>query len=221
MSHLGRPKEGKSDRASFARAGRARAVASCSARTVPLREDWLDGVDVPRRASSCCCENVRFNKGEKKDDDELARQDGRAVRRVRDGRLRHRASRRGEHARRREVRAGRLRRTAARRASSRRSARRSQARRGRWSRSSPARRSRPSSRCCESLLAQGRPADRRRRHRQHVPRRDRRPRRQVAVRARPSAVREAYSRANSARPRFRCRRTSSSARASRPARRAA
>ena len=39
---------------------------------VPLRKDWLDGVDCPP-GSAVLCENVRFNKGEKKDDEELAR----------------------------------------------------------------------------------------------------------------------------------------------------
>jgi phosphoglycerate kinase len=39
---------------------------------VPLRKDWLDGVDCPS-GSAVLCENVRFNKGEKKDDEKLAR----------------------------------------------------------------------------------------------------------------------------------------------------
>ena len=113
---------------------------------VPLRKDWLDGVDCAA-GSAVLCENVRFNKGEKKDDEALARQHGRAVRCVRHGRLRHRASRRGQHPRRGALRAGGLRRAAAggRARGARARARRS--RRGRWWRSSAARRSRPSSRC--------------------------------------------------------------------------
>jgi phosphoglycerate kinase len=39
---------------------------------VPLRKDWLDGVDC-QPGSAVLCENVRFNKGEKKDDEKLAR----------------------------------------------------------------------------------------------------------------------------------------------------
>ncbi len=40
-------------------------------------------------------ENVRFNKGEKKDDEELSKKYARAVRRVRDGRFRYCAPRAG------------------------------------------------------------------------------------------------------------------------------
>jgi phosphoglycerate kinase len=39
---------------------------------VALRKDWLDGVDCPP-GSAVLCENVRFNKGEKKDKEDLAR----------------------------------------------------------------------------------------------------------------------------------------------------
>jgi phosphoglycerate kinase len=38
---------------------------------VPLRKDWLDGVDCPA-GTAVLCENVRFNKGEKKDKEDLA-----------------------------------------------------------------------------------------------------------------------------------------------------
>ena len=40
---------------------------------VPLRKDWLNGVDCPP-GSAVLCENVRFNKGEKKDKEDLSRQ---------------------------------------------------------------------------------------------------------------------------------------------------
>jgi phosphoglycerate kinase len=39
---------------------------------VPLRKDWLNGVDCPA-GTAVLCENVRFNKGEKKDKEDLAR----------------------------------------------------------------------------------------------------------------------------------------------------
>ena len=74
----------------------------------PLKRDWLDGVDVAP-GEVVLLENVRFNKGEKKDADELSRENGGAVRHLRDGRVRHRAPRRSQHPRRREVRADRLR----------------------------------------------------------------------------------------------------------------
>jgi phosphoglycerate kinase len=39
---------------------------------VPLRKDWLNGIDCPP-GTAVLCENVRFNKGEKKDNEDLAR----------------------------------------------------------------------------------------------------------------------------------------------------
>ena len=39
---------------------------------MPLRKQWLDGVDCPP-GSAVLCENVRFLKGEKQDDEPLAR----------------------------------------------------------------------------------------------------------------------------------------------------
>src|SRR5207244_1268182 len=39
---------------------------------VPLRKQWLDGVDCAA-GSAVLCENVRFNKGEKQDDEQLSR----------------------------------------------------------------------------------------------------------------------------------------------------
>ena len=110
MSHLGRPEEGKFAE-EFSLAPVARRLTQLLGVPTPLRRDWLDGVDVAP-GEVVLLENVRFNKGEKKDDERAVAQNGGALRRLRDGCLRHRASRRSEHARRGEVRAGRLRGTA-------------------------------------------------------------------------------------------------------------
>ena len=71
LSHLGRPEEGKDDPA-LSLAPVAARLSDLLGRPVPLRRDWLDGVDCPA-GSAVLCENVRFNKGEKKDDAQLAR----------------------------------------------------------------------------------------------------------------------------------------------------
>jgi len=71
LSHLGRPEEGKEDPA-LSLAPVAARLSDLLGRPVPLRRDWLDGVDCPA-GSAVLCENVRFNKGEKKDDAQLAR----------------------------------------------------------------------------------------------------------------------------------------------------
>jgi phosphoglycerate kinase len=73
MSHLGRPAEGKYD-AALSLAPVARRLGELLGRDVPLAKDWLDGggLDVAPGAA-VLCENVRFNKGEKKDDDALAK----------------------------------------------------------------------------------------------------------------------------------------------------
>lgn len=70
LSHLGRPEEGKFD----ARCSLGPVAAKLSdllGQPVPLLKDWLDGVDCAA-GSVVLCENVRFNRGEKKDDDGLA-----------------------------------------------------------------------------------------------------------------------------------------------------
>ena len=71
LSHLGRPEEGKFDESLSLQpvAGR---LSELLGKPVPLRRDWLEGVDCPP-GSAVLCENVRFNKGEKKDDEKLAR----------------------------------------------------------------------------------------------------------------------------------------------------
>jgi phosphoglycerate kinase len=71
VSHLGRPKEGEfSDADSLAPV--AQRLMKLLGMDVPLKRDWLDGVSVePGRA--VLLENCRFNRGEKKNDDALAR----------------------------------------------------------------------------------------------------------------------------------------------------
>jgi phosphoglycerate kinase len=71
MSHLGRPKEGVPG-AEFSLAPVAERLSELLGRPVPLRSDWLEGVDCAP-GEVVLCENVRFNKGEKKDDEALAR----------------------------------------------------------------------------------------------------------------------------------------------------
>lgn len=71
MSHLGRPKEGEFDPA-LSLAPVAAALSQALGRDVPLRRDWLDGV-VVAPGELVLLENVRFNVGEKKDDEALAR----------------------------------------------------------------------------------------------------------------------------------------------------
>ena len=71
LSHLGRPKEGEYD-PSLSLAPVAARLSELLGKPVPLRSDWLDGIDCPP-GSAVLCENVRFNKGEKKDDEALAR----------------------------------------------------------------------------------------------------------------------------------------------------
>jgi len=71
LSHLGRPEEGKYDE-SLSLAPVAVRISELLGKPVPLRKEWLDGVDC-QPGSAVLCENVRFNKGEKKDDEKLAR----------------------------------------------------------------------------------------------------------------------------------------------------
>ncbi|MEY4760471.1 MAG: hypothetical protein RLZZ200_327 [Pseudomonadota bacterium] len=71
LSHLGRPEEGKYD-PELSLAPVAARLSALLGRSVPLAKDWLDGVSV-EPGQVVLCENVRFNKGEKKDNEELAR----------------------------------------------------------------------------------------------------------------------------------------------------
>ena len=70
-SHLGRPKEGEFSEADSL-APVAERLSQLLGRKVPLARDWVDGVDV-KPGSMALLENCRFNKGEKKDDEALAR----------------------------------------------------------------------------------------------------------------------------------------------------
>jgi phosphoglycerate kinase len=72
VSHLGRPTEGVFDE-SESLAPVARHLSMLLGMDVPLKRDWLAGVDVqPGRV--VLLENCRFNKGEKKNDETLSKQ---------------------------------------------------------------------------------------------------------------------------------------------------
>ncbi len=71
MSHLGRPEEGKYAE-EFSLAPVAKRLAQLLGVPVALKKDWLDGVEVGP-GEVVLLENVRFNKGEKKDEDDLSR----------------------------------------------------------------------------------------------------------------------------------------------------
>jgi phosphoglycerate kinase len=70
-SHLGRPKEGEFSEAD-SMAPVARRLGELLGREVRLARDWVDGVQVAP-GEVVLLENCRFNKGEKKNDDALAR----------------------------------------------------------------------------------------------------------------------------------------------------
>jgi phosphoglycerate kinase len=71
MSHLGRPEEGQVT-PELSLAPVAKRLAELLGVPVRLERDWLDGVEVPP-GGVVLLENVRFNKGEKKNSDELAK----------------------------------------------------------------------------------------------------------------------------------------------------
>jgi len=71
MSHLGRPQEGEFS-AEDSLAPVAVRLGELLGQSVRLQRDWLDGVECAP-GEVVLCENVRFNKGEKKDDEVLAR----------------------------------------------------------------------------------------------------------------------------------------------------
>lgn len=71
MSHLGRPKEGVPD-TEHSLAPVAEYLGRLLDREVPLVDEWLDGVDVAP-GQIVMCENVRFNVGEKANDEQLSR----------------------------------------------------------------------------------------------------------------------------------------------------
>lgn len=71
MSHLGRPEEGKYDAAASLKPV-AEHLEQLLGQPVRLIENWLEGVDMAA-GEVVLCENVRFNKGEGKNNDELAK----------------------------------------------------------------------------------------------------------------------------------------------------
>jgi phosphoglycerate kinase len=71
MSHLGRPTEGEFDPAA-SMAPVAEHLEALLGKPVKLVKDWLDGIEL-NAGEVVLCKNVRFNKGEKKNDDELSK----------------------------------------------------------------------------------------------------------------------------------------------------
>lgn len=71
MSHLGRPQEGVYDE-QYSMAPVARHLSGLLGKPVQLVSDWRDGVELAD-GEIAMLENVRFNPGEKKDDETLAR----------------------------------------------------------------------------------------------------------------------------------------------------
>jgi phosphoglycerate kinase len=71
LSHLGRPTEGEPD-PRYSLQPVAERLSELLGRPVRLQADWLAGIDV-KPGEIVLCENVRFNTGEKKNDDGLAR----------------------------------------------------------------------------------------------------------------------------------------------------
>ena len=71
MSHLGRPTEGEFE-STYSLAPVAEHLGALLNQSVRLAPDWLDGVEV-EEGEVVLCENVRFNAGEKADDEGLSR----------------------------------------------------------------------------------------------------------------------------------------------------
>ncbi|MDN5863158.1 MAG: phosphoglycerate kinase, partial [Salinisphaera sp.] len=71
LSHLGRPHEGRSDSA-HSLAPVAERLGELLGREVPLVHDWVDGIDL-EPGDIVLCENVRFEVGEKANDEALSR----------------------------------------------------------------------------------------------------------------------------------------------------
>jgi phosphoglycerate kinase len=72
MSHLGRPEEGVYEE-KYSLAPVAEHLGTLLGKSVRVERDWLNGVQVGA-GEVVLCENVRFNKGEKKNDETLSRQ---------------------------------------------------------------------------------------------------------------------------------------------------
>lgn len=69
VSHLGRPEPGDSEPSLAPVADK---LSELLGRDVPLVRDWIKGVDI-EAGQAVLCENVRFEKGETSDDEDLAR----------------------------------------------------------------------------------------------------------------------------------------------------
>lgn len=72
LSHLGKPKEGEFDE-QFSLKPVAAWLSKYFGKKIRLERDWLKGVEVAS-GEIVLCENVRFNPGEKSDDEKLAKQ---------------------------------------------------------------------------------------------------------------------------------------------------
>lgn len=72
MSHLGRPTEGEYDD-QFSLKPIADHLSGLLGKEVKLVKNWLDGVDEMQNGDVVLCENVRFNVGEKNNDDALSK----------------------------------------------------------------------------------------------------------------------------------------------------
>jgi phosphoglycerate kinase len=72
MSHLGRPTEGEYD-AQFSMIPVGDHMSALLGHNVEMVKDWVNGVGSMNNGDVVLCENVRFNAGEKKNDDELSK----------------------------------------------------------------------------------------------------------------------------------------------------
>ena len=72
MSHLGRPVEGEYDEA-YSMIPVGEHMAALLGHNVEMVKDWVNGVGEMRNGEVVLCENVRFNVGEKSNDDELSK----------------------------------------------------------------------------------------------------------------------------------------------------
>ncbi len=71
MSHIGRPTEGEYN-PEYSLQPVAEHLAALLNRPVRLEKDWLDGIEI-NTGEVVLCENVRFNVGEEKNNDELGK----------------------------------------------------------------------------------------------------------------------------------------------------
>jgi phosphoglycerate kinase len=72
MSHLGRPTEGEYDE-QFSMIPVGEHISALLGHNVEMVKDWVNGVGDMKNGDVVLCENVRFNAGEKKNDDELSK----------------------------------------------------------------------------------------------------------------------------------------------------